>query len=121
MIFDSLHVVEGSGTVGVAVQKTLTQPGSIQQLAGKVKWNPGVALQCKSIVCSLGTAGSSETKINVRVNGVVVSSVAIAASAVMSQLSVDIALMTTDSVTVDVVSGGAGATDLTVHFNCFTR
>lgn len=121
MIFDSLHVVDGSGTSGLAVQKTLTQPGTIQQLTGKVKWIPGVALQCKTIVCSLGTAGSSETKINVRVNNVVVSSITVAASTTVSQLSVDIALTTTDSVTVDVVASGAGATDLTVHFNCLTK
>jgi hypothetical protein len=120
MIYDTIKLAQDTGVVGLPIQKSLTQPGSLTALVGKAKWVPGLKLNCTSIVAVLNTAGASNTTIDVKRNGAVIQTVIIPANSQHFAVEGTFTLEANDAVSVDVTVPGSGASDLSLHFNCMT-
>lgn len=89
--------------------------GPISVVSGTARWYPEINGKITGGYFSLGTAGNSVTTVSIKKNGVEIFLLSAAAGENISNTAaVDIAVLTTDYITIDITAAGPGAADLVV-------
>lgn len=128
MLVDGINLAEGSGdrVIGLARDKIITQPGVVAPVAGTTRWTTPNKIRLLSIVARVNSAPiGRDLTLNIKKNGVPVTSTPITIAANNNSVTVNAAQMASstaeanDYFTMDVLNVGstyAGA-DLTVQLN----